>query len=108
MLPPGVEVAPKEVIQSTRCNCASKYFLHFIFVIITAPFTSSLYFCCVYQLFCSSILGSQCKTLACSCNKAHVLCSKFCGCSESSCLNKWNLNVDGDEESENDDATDEE
>lgn len=36
------------------------------------------------------ILASHCKTWACSCKKAQILCTKFCGCVNRPCLNMWN------------------
>ena len=50
--------------------------------------------------------ASQCKTLACSCNKARIPCTEFCGCADHSCMNKWNISIDDDLE-EDDESTDE-
>ena len=45
MLPDGVDIAPKAVLESTRCTCKV----------------------------------SNCKTNQCSCAKAKIPCSDFCG-----------------------------
>ena len=50
------------------------------------------------QLPTYNILASHCKTLACSCTKGGILCTQFCGCVNSSCLNMWNVSFDDEEE----------
>ena len=52
------------------------------------------------------VLASQCKTLACSCNKARIPCTEFCGCIENDvdCFNKWRNMADEDDESEDEDV----
>ena len=44
--------------------------------------------------------------MACSCAKAHISCSDFCGC-EGSCNNKWDMGKDDLEESDKQSSSDE-
>ncbi|XP_066923101.1 uncharacterized protein [Clytia hemisphaerica] len=57
--------------------------------------------------------ASQCKTNACSCAKAKMGCSEFCGCGDegytNECNNKWNENqYESDDEDENEDEFEDE
>ena len=45
---------------------------------------------------------SQCKTNTCSCVKAQLSCSEFCGCKENGCLHKEKI-VDDDEQNDEED-----
>ena len=47
--------------------------------------------------------ASQCKTLAFSCNKARIPCTEFGGCSDHSCVNKWNTSIEDEDDDESDD-----
>ena len=45
-------------------------------------------------------MASRCRTNACSCSKEPLACSEFCSCAERGCENKWNNNVETDDNDE--------
>ena len=47
-------------------------------------------------------MKSKCETLACSCARANIPCSEFCGCQQHGCSNKWNGPQETDDEEESD------
>ena len=57
------------------------------------------------------VSASRCKANDCSCDKAQMRCSKFCGCAKTAdCQNKWNQqcikepdNYGSEDESDSDD-----
>ena len=74
MLPDGVDIALKAVLESTRCTCKV----------------------------------SNCKTNQCSCAKAKIPCSDFCGCckgDQEECENQWGIlnEIETDEDQEDSD-----
>lgn len=56
-------------------------------------------------MFC---LVSHCKTSSCSFSKGRISFSKFCGCRNEGCRNKWNMMYDDEDNDHNNyDADDE-
>ena len=52
---------------------------------------------------------SKCETRACSCAKANIPCSEFCGCQRSGFCNKWNESQEAsDDEMDSDEDEEEE
>ena len=80
MLPDGVDLSPKAVLESTRCTCKV----------------------------------SNCKTNQCSCAKAKIPFSDFCGCckgDQEECENQWGnyeneIETEDDQEDPDDDQED--
>ena len=54
------------------------------------------------RVFSLPFSASKCKTMACSCVKSHIPCSKFCKCSAEECFNEWNNAHEIEEEEESD------
>ena len=112
MLPPGTKYAPDVVLKSTRCNCKGNYsFSRTIEELSVKSLVSYTIF--TIWLICFLFSASQCKTNACSCAKAKMSCSEFCGCGDegdtNECQNKWNENqYDSDDEDENEDEIEDE
>ena len=87
MVPDGTPLAPKVVLDLTRCSCTGEH----------------------HNVTLKSIncfLGSNCRTNRCSCSRSSLPCSEFCKCQERGCENRFNRNKPKFTESEEDSDTD--
>ena len=71
MVPDGTAMAPKAVLDITRCNCTGKTYDN------------------VQIKFINKNAGTNCKNNHCSCSRSCLPCSEFCKCHERGCENRF-------------------